>query len=188
MSAAAVHAGGGAGQCVGRLSGDGVHRSTCYRLMRRVDRWGLEALNIRERRRPRMPNEIVQHLEQRIVAFGARSSRPGTEAHRGRVGQRGVGRIRVSEHGVWRVLCQVGLKHPFKRLALVARHPDSYEQHLVAVLGDQDVVLATTSPRSCSWIRPPMPAGRAPSSIGSRPIRDSSTGSATAATKVGAAT
>jgi hypothetical protein len=47
----------------------GVHRSTYYRLKRRVDRWGLEALNVRKRRRPRMPNEIGPHLEQRIMAF-----------------------------------------------------------------------------------------------------------------------
>src|ERR1700749_3614809 len=51
----------------GRLMG--VHRSTYSRLKRQVDRWGLEALNVRERRRPRMPNEIGPHLEQRIVAF-----------------------------------------------------------------------------------------------------------------------
>ena len=53
----------------------GVHRSTYYRLKRRVDRWGLEALNVRERGRPRMPNAIGPHLERRIVAFGARPSR-----------------------------------------------------------------------------------------------------------------
>ena len=47
----------------------GVDRSTYYRLKRKVDRWGLEALKVRERRRPRMPNEIGPHLEQRIVAF-----------------------------------------------------------------------------------------------------------------------
>src|SRR4051812_32512398 len=47
----------------------GVDRSTYYRLKRRVDRWGLEALNVRERRRPRMPNQIGPHLEQRIIAF-----------------------------------------------------------------------------------------------------------------------
>ena len=39
------------------------------RLKRQVDRWGLEALNVRERRRPRMPNQIGPHIEQRIVAF-----------------------------------------------------------------------------------------------------------------------
>ena len=47
----------------------GVDRSTYYRLKRRADRWGLEALNVRERRRPRMPNQIGPHLEQRIIAF-----------------------------------------------------------------------------------------------------------------------
>jgi Winged helix-turn helix len=36
----------------------GVHHSTYYRLKRSVDRWGLEALRVRERRRPRMPNQI----------------------------------------------------------------------------------------------------------------------------------
>jgi Winged helix-turn helix len=47
----------------------GVHHSTPYRWKRRVDRWGLEALRVRERRRPRMPNELGPHLEQRILAF-----------------------------------------------------------------------------------------------------------------------
>src|SRR5438105_15952510 len=46
----------------------GVHHSTYYRLKRKVDRWGLEALRIRERRRPRMPNQIGPHLEQRVIA------------------------------------------------------------------------------------------------------------------------
>jgi Winged helix-turn helix len=47
----------------------GVSRQTYYRLKRQMDRWGLEALRVRERRRPRQPNEIGPHLEQRIVAF-----------------------------------------------------------------------------------------------------------------------
>ena len=38
------------------------------------------------------------------------------------------GGIRVSEHGVWRVLCRVGLNTRGKRLALVARHRDPYER------------------------------------------------------------
>jgi hypothetical protein len=33
----------------------GVHHSTYYRWKRQVDRWGIEALRVRERRRPRMP-------------------------------------------------------------------------------------------------------------------------------------
>ena len=47
----------------------GVDRSTYYRLKRKVDRWGLDALRIRERRRPRMPNQIGPHLEQRVIAL-----------------------------------------------------------------------------------------------------------------------
>ena len=47
----------------------GVDRSTYYRWKAKVDRWGLEALRVRERRRPRMPNQIGPHLEARIVAF-----------------------------------------------------------------------------------------------------------------------
>ena len=47
----------------------GVNRSTYYRLKARADRYGLEALRVRERRRPRMPNELGPHLEQRILAF-----------------------------------------------------------------------------------------------------------------------
>ena len=46
----------------------GFHRSTYYALRRKVDRFGLEALRVRERRRPRMPNQIGPHLEQRIIA------------------------------------------------------------------------------------------------------------------------
>lgn len=68
----------------------GVHRSTYYRWKRKVDRWGLEALRIRERRRPRMPNQIGPHLEQRVIAFalGPRASdrgasRPSSPARSG---------------------------------------------------------------------------------------------------------
>jgi hypothetical protein len=35
----------------------GVDRSTYYRLNARVDRSGLEALRVRERRQPQMPNQ-----------------------------------------------------------------------------------------------------------------------------------
>jgi transposase InsO family protein len=58
----------------------GVHHSTYYRLKRKVDRWGLEALRIRERRRPRMPNQIGPHLEQRVIAFSL--ANPGFGARR----------------------------------------------------------------------------------------------------------
>jgi transposase InsO family protein len=38
------------------------------------------------------------------------------------------GGIRISEHGVWRVLVRVGLNTRSKRLALIARHQDRYER------------------------------------------------------------
>jgi hypothetical protein len=47
----------------------GVHRSTYYAWKRRVDRYGLEMLRPRERRRPRMPNQLPVLVEQKIVAF-----------------------------------------------------------------------------------------------------------------------
>ena len=106
----------------------GVHRSTYYRLKRKVDRWGLEALNVRERRRPRMPNEIGPHLEQRIVAFALGHPGLGPRRIAAELAREKWGGIRVSEHGVWRVLRRVGLNTRSKRLALVARHRDPYER------------------------------------------------------------
>src|SRR3954463_11062736 len=47
----------------------GVHRSTYYRWKRQVERSGLEMLRPRERRRPQMPNQLSEVVEQRIVAF-----------------------------------------------------------------------------------------------------------------------
>jgi hypothetical protein len=84
----------------------GVHRSTYYRLKEQVQ--GLEARNVRERRRRGMANQIGPHLEQWIVAValarrafgsgGSASSWPGE-----------VGWLRISEHGVWRALVRLGL-------------------------------------------------------------------------------
>jgi transposase InsO family protein len=106
----------------------GVHRSTYYRLKRRVDRWGLEALRVRERRRPRMPNEIGPHLEQRIVAFALGHPGLGPRRIAAELARDKWGGIRISEHGVWRVLRRVGLNTRSQRLALVARHRDPYER------------------------------------------------------------
>src|SRR6266516_808978 len=106
----------------------GFHRSTYYALRRKVDRWGLEALRVRERRRPRMPNQIGPHLEQRIIAFAL--ARPGLGPRRisSELRRPKWGGIRISEHGVWRVLRRFNLNTRSKRLALVARHADPYER------------------------------------------------------------
>jgi transposase len=102
----------------------GVHRSTYYRLKHRLDRYGLEALQVRERRRPRMPNEIGPHLEQRIVAFALGHPGLGPRRIAAELARDKWGGIRISEHGVWRALVRVGLNTRSKRLALVARHRD----------------------------------------------------------------
>ena len=106
----------------------GVDRSTYYRLKRKVDRWGLETLRIRERRRPRMPNEIGPHLEQRVIAFALGQPGHGPRRIAAELAREKWGGIHISEHGVWRVLCRVGLNTRSKRLALVARHHDPYER------------------------------------------------------------
>ena len=111
------------------VPGDGRARSTYYRWKDKVDRWGLEALNVRERRRPRMPNQIGPHLEQRIVAFSLAHPGFGPRRISAELAREKWGGLRISEHGVWRVL-RVGL-NPRKRLALIAgtatptsaRHP-----------------------------------------------------------------
>jgi transposase InsO family protein len=106
----------------------GVDRSTYYRWKQRVDRWGLEALNVRERRRPRMPNQIGPHLEQRIVAFALGHPGYGPRRISAELARPKWGGLRISEHGVWRVLVRVGLNTRSKRFALVARHRDPYER------------------------------------------------------------
>src|SRR5256885_5189546 len=70
----------------------GVHHSTFYRWKAKVDRWGLEALRIRERRRPRMPNQLGPHLEGQVIAFslghpGFGPRRISAELGEGKVGR-----------------------------------------------------------------------------------------------------
>jgi transposase InsO family protein len=106
----------------------GIERSTYYRWKQKVDRWGLEALRVRERRRPRMPNQLGPHLEQRVIAFALGHPGFGPRRIAAELARAKWGGIRISEHGVWRVLWRVGLNTRSKRLALVARHADPYER------------------------------------------------------------
>ena len=69
---------------------------------------GLEALRIRERRRPRMPNQIGPHLEQRIIPFCLGHPGFGPRRVSAELAGEKWGGIRISEHGVWRVLCRYG--------------------------------------------------------------------------------
>ena len=103
----------------------GVHRSTYYSWRRRVERHGLEALRPRERRRPRMPNQLSPLVEQRIVAFAL--GQPGLGRIAAELGRRRWGGIEVSANGVWRCLSRHGLSTRAKRLALVAGYAAPYE-------------------------------------------------------------
>jgi len=47
----------------------GNRRSTYYRWKNSVDRFGLEILRPRERRRPQMPNSIPVLIEHRVIAY-----------------------------------------------------------------------------------------------------------------------
>jgi transposase InsO family protein len=106
----------------------GVARSTYYAWKPKLERYGLDGLRVRERRRPRMPNQIGPHLEQRILAFAL--GHPGFGARRisAELAREKWGGIRVSENGVWRVLRRFNLNTRNKRLALIARHADPYER------------------------------------------------------------
>jgi transposase InsO family protein len=89
---------------------------------------GLGGVQLRERRRPRMPNQIGPHLEQRIIAFALGHPGYGPRRISAELAREKWGGLQISEHGVWRVLCRVGLNTRSKRLALIARHRDPYER------------------------------------------------------------
>lgn len=105
----------------------GVHRSTYYRWKRMIERHGLEILRPRERRAPRMPNQLSPLVEQRIVAFalghpGLGPARIAAELRRERWGG-----LVVSHNGVWRCLRRHGLNTRSKRLSLVSGYAAPYE-------------------------------------------------------------
>jgi transposase InsO family protein len=104
-----------------------VHRSTYYRWKREVDRHGLEVLRPRERRRPRMPNQLSPLLEQRIVAFALGHPGLGPRRIAAELARPQWGGLVVSANGVWRCLGRHGLNTRAKRLALVASYAAPYE-------------------------------------------------------------
>jgi len=98
----------------------GVHRSTYYRWKAQVDRHGLEVLRPRERRRPKMPNQLPAMLEERIVAFAIAHPGLGPRRISSELRREKWGGIVVSPNGVWRALRRHGLNTRAKRLSLVA--------------------------------------------------------------------
>jgi transposase InsO family protein len=105
----------------------GVHRSTYYRWKAQVDRHGLEVLRPRERRRPKMPNQLPAMVEERIVAFAIAHPGLGPRRIASELGREKWGGIVVSPNGAWRVLRRHGLNTRAKRLSLVAGYRAPYE-------------------------------------------------------------
>ena len=105
----------------------GVHRSTYYVWRRQVERHGLEALRPRERRRPKMPNQLPKMVEERIVSFSIAHPGFGPRRVSSELGREKWGGIVVSPNGVWKVLCRHGLNTRAKRLALIAGYAAPYE-------------------------------------------------------------
>ena len=105
----------------------GVHRSTFYVWKRRIERHGLEILRPRERRRPRMPNQLSPLVEQRIIAFALGHPGLGPRRIAAELRKARWGGLRVSHNGVWRCLRRHGLQTRQKRLSLVAGYAAPYE-------------------------------------------------------------
>jgi len=106
----------------------GVHHSTYYRWKAKVERWGLEALRPRERRKPRMPNELGPHLEQRILAFALAHPGFGPKRISAELARERWGGLRISANGIWRSLVRHGLNTRTRRLQLVAGYAARYER------------------------------------------------------------
>jgi transposase InsO family protein len=105
----------------------GVHRSTYYAWRKQVERHGLEILRPRERRRPKMPNQLSAMVEQRILAFSIAHPGLGPRRVSSALAQPRWGGLVVSLNGVWRCLRRHGLSTRAKRLALVAGYRAPYE-------------------------------------------------------------
>ena len=86
----------------------GVHRSTYYVWKRKIEREGLGALRPRERRRPRMPNQLSPLVEQRIIAFALGDPGLGPRRIAAELARPRWGGLVVSANGVWRCLRRSG--------------------------------------------------------------------------------
>jgi transposase InsO family protein len=105
----------------------GVHRSTYYRWKAQVDRHGLEVLRPRERRRPKMPNQLPAMVEERVLAFAIAHPGLGPRRIASELRREKWGGLVVSANGVWRALRRHGLNTRAKRLSLVAGYRAPYE-------------------------------------------------------------
>jgi transposase InsO family protein len=105
----------------------GVHRSTYYRWKAQVDRQGLEMLRPRERRRPVMPNQLPQVLEERIIAFSLGHPGLGPRRIAAMLARPQWGGLVVSPTGGDKALRRHGLSTRAKRLSLLAGYRAPHE-------------------------------------------------------------
>ena len=105
----------------------GVHRSTYYRWKGQVQRSGLEMLRPRERRRPVMPNQLPQVLEERIIAFSLGHPGLGPRRIAAMLARPQWGGLVISPNGVYKVLRRHGLSTRAKRLSLLAGYRAPHE-------------------------------------------------------------
>ena len=119
----------------------GIHRSTFYRWRRQAERYGLEILRPRERRRPQMPNATPVLIEERIVAFALGHPGYGPARISSELRREKWGGLVVSPNGVYRVLKRHGIGTRALRLSLLAgyaappepRRPDPEPERHIAV-------------------------------------------------------
>ncbi len=90
----------------------GVHRSTFYRWKRRIERHGLEILRPRERRRPRLPNQLSPLVEERILAFALGHPGLGPKRIAAQLRRPRWGGLVVSHNGVWGLPAPPRAQHP----------------------------------------------------------------------------
>jgi transposase InsO family protein len=98
----------------------GIHRSTFYRWKAMSERFGLEILRPRERRRPQMPNAIPVLVEHRIIAFALGAPGSGPARIAAELVREKHGGLRVSANGVYRVLRRHGIHTRALRNGLLA--------------------------------------------------------------------
>jgi len=84
-------------------------------------------LRPRERRRPKMPNQLPKMVEERILSFSIAHPGLGPKRIAGELRRHKWGAIVVSPNGVWKVLCRHGLNTRAKRLGLIAGYAAPYE-------------------------------------------------------------
>lgn len=97
----------------------GYHRSWYYRWKPLVERHGLEILRPRERRPPRMPNQLPDWQERKVVAFALAWPGLGPRRIAAQLAQAADG-LQISPSGVLKVLHRNGLGTRIRRLSLVS--------------------------------------------------------------------